>query len=286
MESFNLGAVLFALLLLMWICYAVPRIAERRDVMGASRAAERMNASPIARPLALRSASPRHDHEVSFAMNHNRLLKRPADPTRRTRVDQTPVLRVDHAAEVARTRSVKKTVLLALAGISALTVLLAVLGPLPLWLPLLPMALLAAYIVGLRRAELARREQARRRPVAPHARQVHSAPETPALTAPEAPADLGDRATRAPATLDPQDTEVIPTSVPRTWTPRPVPRPAYSLRGEVEDLASRHVAHRASVLGSTAMPLETDEADRADEADVETPAADLDLDAVLARRRA
>ncbi|WP_262426174.1 hypothetical protein [Brachybacterium sp. Z12] len=46
MESINLGAVLFGILLLLWLAYALPRTASRRDVMGRARAADDAEMTP------------------------------------------------------------------------------------------------------------------------------------------------------------------------------------------------------------------------------------------------
>ena len=70
------------------------------------------------------------------------------------------------------------------------------------------------------------------------------------------------------------------------WTPRPVPRPTYALRGEVDDLATRHAAHRQSMQPAS-VPLESgsvEELEAVDEA--YAPAQNLHLDEILARRRA
>ena len=81
METINLGAVLFALLLLVWLLYAVPRIAERRDLMGHARAVDLSRDSRAARDLTDAAHHRRRDPEVHAAMPENRLLTRPVDPT-------------------------------------------------------------------------------------------------------------------------------------------------------------------------------------------------------------
>ena len=73
---------------------------------------------------------------------------------------------------------------------------------------------------------------------------------------------------------------------PGEWTPRPVPRPTYALRGEVDDLASRHAAHRRSMLPES-VPLERAHVEEAEAVEESfAPAQDLHLDEILARRRA
>lgn len=65
-----------------------------------------------------------------------------------------------------------------------------------------------------------------------------------------------------------------------------MPRPTYALRGEVDDLASRHAAHRQSML-ATSVPLENEKVEELEAVDEGfAPAQDLHLDEILARRRA
>lgn len=314
METFNLGAVLFALLLLVWVGYAVPRSAERRELISRARDAMRSRDSRTARDLSEAAHSRPRAREV-HVMNDDRLLLRPADPTARPRFDASPGTRVDPFEEAGRQRRTLRVVLLALALATIGVGVLAGVSILPVWSVLLPLAVLAAYVVGLRRAELDRRSRlrraaelrdagttasatasspARKSALAEEASQVatptarsdeRSTSATTARTQPDAAAqteehaELGEEIESASAAL----------AAPGEWIPRPVPRPSYALRGEVEDLATRHAAHRSSVAPQqVALEVETD--DVVDEALREepqrTPASDLGLDEILARRRA
>lgn len=289
-DSFNLGAVLFALLLLLWVAYALPRTASRRDVMGRARAAERTEMSPAARDLSTVVHSRRPSREASAPMTQDRLLLRPADPTSRPRFHVDPGARIDHLEERERSRRLLTVVLSALAAVTLALTVLAATAAVPWWVAGLSAAGLAIYLVGLRRAELERRVRSRR--AAALAREQHEhetrsrpyaldeAPVRAEITAPPAAPvqrqpleETAERATRHMAAAG-------------EWTPRPVPRPAYTMRGEVDDLASRHAAHRESV-GVTAVPLEVDGVEELEAVDEGfAPAADLHLDEVLARRRA
>ena len=98
---------------------------------------------------------------------------------------------------------------------------------------------------------------------------------TPAAT-PASRTDLDETSQRASQQV----------SRPGEWTPRPVPLPTYALRGEVDDLASRHAAHRQSML-ATSVPLESARVEELEAVDeTYAPAKDLHLDEILARRRA
>lgn len=309
MESFNLGAVLFALLLVLWIGYAVPRTAARRDVMGRAREAEHSRESATARELPLADLPRSRAHEVP-AMSDDRMLLRPADPTRRPRFDENPGSRVETLAESAAQRRMLFGVLVALGVVAIATVVGAVASLLPWWAPVIALGVLAAYIVGLRRAELDRRARMDRAADAGLAPGTHRRAATaPALAAPQPRAAIARTASgssaAAPAAREAEiSVRTVRSSVldvdadraaeqvarPGEWTPRPVPRPAYALRGDVEDLATRHAVHRRSVAGIS-VPLESDHDDH-DEALDETvrsiPEVDVDLrlDEVLARRRA
>ncbi|MFC7373641.1 MULTISPECIES: hypothetical protein [unclassified Brachybacterium] len=292
MESINLGAVLFGLLLLLWVAYALPRTASRRDVMGRARAAELTEMTSEARDLSAAVHSRRSSREVNAPMSQDRLLLRPADPTSRPRFDAVPGIRIDHLEERARSRRVQRTVLtVLLLGSLALTALAAV-QVAPWWVPAIAVIGLAAYLVGLRRAELERRARLtraatlarRQRAEQENARRAAEAG-TSSPTKPETSQPDQD----APARREPLEavTERAAHHVAAAgeWTPRPVPRPTYALHGEVEDLATRHAAHRQS-MQATSVPLENADVEELEAADEEfAPALDLRLDEVLARRR-
>jgi len=302
-ESINLGAVLFAGLLLLWLAYALPRTASRREVMGRARAADEAEMSSQARDLSAAVHARRSSAEVTSPMSQDRLLMRPADPTRRPRFDADPGARVDLGEERGRSRRLMR---IALIGLVALTVALlaaAVTLLLPWWAPLPAALVLGVFLVGLRRAELDRR--ARRTRAATRARREQAEAETARRRASgdvaspaTAPRELSaPSATSAPATPSAgsaasPDLESASARAaqqvtrPGEWTPRPVPRPTYALRGEVDDLASRHAAHRRGMLPES-VPLESAHVEEAEAVEESyAPAQDLHLDEILARRRA
>ena len=293
----NLGAVLFGILLLLWLAYALPRTASRRDVMGRARAADEAEMTSQARDLSAAVHARRTTAEVNPPMSQDRLLLRPADPTRRPRFDAEPGTRIDLAQERVRSRRLLRVVLAALLTATAVLTGLAVAQIASWWLPAIALAGVVAYLVGLRRAELERRaritraatlarrqraeqETARRRDAA----SAH--PGTPASALATADVDVPARAD-AQATLETgSERAAEQVARPGEWTPRPVPRPTYALRGEVDDLASRHAAHRQSMM-ATSVPLEAEQVEELEAADESfAPAQDLHLDEILARRRA
>lgn len=293
----NLGAVLFGILLLLWLAYALPRTASRRDVMGRARAADEAEMTSQARDLSAAVHARRTTAEVNPPMSQDRLLLRPADPTRRPRFDAEPGTRIDLAQERVRSRKLLRVVLAALLTATAVLTGLAVAQIASWWLPAIALAGVVAYLVGLRRAELERRaritraatlarrqraeqETARRRDAA----SAH--PGTPAPAPATADVDVPARAD-AQATLETgSERAAEQVARPGEWTPRPVPRPTYALRGEVDDLASRHAAHRQSMM-ATSVPLEVEQVEELEAADESfAPAQDLHLDEILARRRA
>ncbi|ATG55114.1 hypothetical protein CFK41_10355 [Brachybacterium ginsengisoli] len=299
MESINLGAVLFGILLLLWLGYALPRTARRREVMGRARAADEAEMSSQARDLSAAVHARRTSSEVNPPMSQDRLLLRPADPTRRPRFDADPGNRMDPVEERSRSRRALGLVLGGLLAVTAALVLLAVLQIVSWWIPLLGIAGLGVYLLGLRRAELQRRARLTR--AATRAREQRARAETarrreaveqPAVAAApqgtQAPADQGPAAPTAPrADLEVAEQRAAEqVARPGEWTPRPVPRPSYALRGEVDDLATRHAAHRQSML-ATSVPLENERVEELEAVDEAfAPAQDLHLDDILARRRA
>ena len=303
MESINLGAVLFAGLLLLWLVYALPRTASRREVMGRARAADEAEMSSQARDLSAAVHARRSSAEVTSPMSQDRLLMRPADPTRRPRFDAEPGTRVDLGEERGRSRRLMRTVLIGLIAATAVLVVAAVTQLLPWWTPLLTALALGVFLAGLRRAELDRR--ARRTRAATRARREQAEAETarcratgaaPQPSTRELPAPSETASVTAPASsaASPAVTDLEAASEraaqqvtrPGEWTPRPVPRPTYALRGEVDDLASRHAAHRRTMLPES-VPLESAHVEEAEAVEESfAPAQDLHLDEILARRRA
>lgn len=309
MESINLGAVLFAGLLLLWLAYALPRTASRREVMGRARAADEAEMSSQARDLSAAVHARRSSAEVTSPMSQDRLLMRPADPTRRPRFDADPGTRVDLGEERGRSRRLMRGVLIALIVLTAGLLAAAVTQLLPWWAPLPGALVLGVFLAGLRRAELDRR--ARRTRAATRARREQAEAETarrraagetssPAavgeLSAPSATstASAASSTSSAPSTASPAAEDLESGSAraaeqvtrPGEWTPRPVPRPTYALRGEVDDLATRHAAHRRSMLPES-VPLESAHVEEAEAVEESyAPAQDLHLDEILARRRA
>ena len=303
MESINLGAVLFAGLLLLWLVYALPRTASRREVMGRARAADEAEMSSQARDLSAAVHARRSSAEVTSPMSQDRLLMRPADPTRRPRFDAEPGTRVDLGEERGRSRRLMRTVLIGLIAATAVLVVAAVTQLLPWWTPLLTALALGVFLAGLRRAELDRR--ARRTRAATRARREQAEAETarrratgaaPQPSTRELPVPSETASVTAPASsaASPAVTDLEAASEraaqqvtrPGEWTPRPVPRPTYALRGEVDDLASRHAAHRRTMLPES-VPLESAHVEEAEAVEEDyAPAQDLHLDEILARRRA
>ncbi|MGP9683106.1 hypothetical protein [Brachybacterium sp. AOP3-A1-3] len=292
MESINLGAVLFGLLLLLWVAYALPRTASRREVMGRARASELSEMSSEARDLSAAVHSRRSSHEVNAAMSQDRLLLRPADPTSRPRFDAVPGARIDLLEERTRSRRLMR---IFLAGMIALTLALAALaiaGVVAWWIPVIAVVAVAIYLVGLRRAELERRARVTR--AATLSRQERAQRETARRAADSAVPAVEPVIAHAPPEKPVQRAPLEATTeraahqvtAAGEWTPRPVPRPTYALRGEVDDLATRHAAHRQSMQPAS-VPLESgsvEELEAVDEA--YAPAQNLHLDEILARRRA
>lgn len=287
MESINLGALLFALLLVLWVAYAIPQLAQRRDVMGRARAAERTEVSPTARDLSAAIRSRRPSREVTSPMAEDRLLLRPADPTRRPRFDAAPGERIDHLEEHARHRRLLAVVLVLLVLATAAVTGLAVTGTLAAWSPAIPVAALALYLLGLRRAELERRRRARRATaIAKQEAATQVEATRPAVGAPSAKPLVASRLPERDSLEETTERAARQVAAPGEWTPRPVPRPTYAMRGEVEDLATRHAAHRQGVRATT-VPLERSDVEVLEAADEQAiPAVDLHLDEILARRRA
>lgn len=162
MDSFNLGAVLIALLVGVWLLYAVPKTADRRYTLGEAEKVAQQRHSESARDVtdACRTYSS-FSHEVT-EMPENRSLLRPADPTSRPRfgVEERTDLVHDRAPRSALNTAI--TVLLVLLVAATLvSVVTTSLSLTSIWLPLGAVAALGLYLVALRTTRSLRSNHAR-----------------------------------------------------------------------------------------------------------------------------
>src|SRR5699024_1855789 len=148
-----------------------------------------------------------------------------------------------------RSRRLLGIVLGALLAVSAVLVVLGIAQIVAWWVPVFAVVGLGAYLVGLRRAEIERRARVTRaatregrEPGEAWSAGLRAREGTaPAQSGGEGPAARGQAPRSDLETGSRRAAEQV--SRPGEWTPRPVPRPTYALRGEVEVLATRYAAH-------------------------------------------
>lgn len=190
MENFNVGAVVFALLIGLWLVYAMPRFADRRRILGEVEKVSAQRHSGSARDLthAVRTYSRQREVEV---MRDNRQILRPADPTSRPRFD-LPQSEADLGARVIapapRLNRVLTAILLSLIVVTVALLVLAAVGAMSVWASVASCGLLFAYIAGLRVTKNARKASGAS---APH---QSSSAATPPHTSAEAETERGDAA--------------------------------------------------------------------------------------------
>lgn len=278
MGTLNLGALLFAMLLVVWVGYALPRTAARRELMGQAREVEKSRDSETARVLSSATRPRPTAREVS-SMPEDRLLLRPADPTRRPRFGDDPGTRMgrlpapsvpgDHggpdtpdgrsrctvhqdgsaagrSAGTARPTAVRNTPLLrgVLAALLVATIVVGLLGGfsvLPAWAVIFPAAALIAYLVGLRRTELERRRTAG--PSEDHGRRHEDSGTAPAqarATVTAAPA-ADETSTARTESVDPAQS--VSEEAPSVGSATAAPDPQDSALGQqIEDAAQDVIA--------------------------------------------
>ena len=279
MDSFNLSALLALFLVVMWMAYAVPRMAQRRRSISDAEMDVRASAPTMSRDIVVSRRSTASTPEVSSPMADSRSLLRPADPTSRPRFSDAPGERVDTLTEERGRMAVLRVLFAALSLATIALIVTSVLSLTPWWAAAGAAVVLAMYIWSLRRAEMHRRarvKQARFR--AEETRRIRTG-ETPVATPAATPAEqehpVAERAEQRAA-------EHV--AAPGEWVPRPVPVPTYALRGDVDDMATRHAAHRAA-MGAVAFEA-ADVEEKEAVAEQEFPqAVELGLDEVMERRR-
>lgn len=162
MDSFNLGAVLIALLVGVWLLYAVPKTADRRYTLGEAEKVAQQRHSESARDVtdACRTYSS-FSHEVT-EMPENRSLLRPADPTSRPRfgVEERTDLVHDRAPRSALNTALTALLVLLVAA-TLVSIVTTSLSLTSIWLPLGAVAALGLYLVALRSTRTLRSNQAR-----------------------------------------------------------------------------------------------------------------------------
>src|SRR5699024_6956074 len=220
--------------------------------MGRSRAADETEMSPQARDLSAAVHARRTTTEVNSPMSQDRLLLRPADPTRRPRFDAEPGTRIDPVQGRARSRRLLGRVP---AGLLTATAALLALAPVQVvawWVPAPAPPGAGASLVGRRRAEFAGRAGLARaatgageeRARAETARRRDAAVErSPASAQPALPAPAEAAAT--PAATPASRTDLDETSQrasqqvsrPGVWPPRTMPLPTYAMPAEADDRA-------------------------------------------------
>ncbi|EPH15800.1 hypothetical protein HMPREF1484_01437 [Dermabacter sp. HFH0086] len=149
MNSFNLGAVLIALLVGVWLLYAVPKTADRRYTLGEAERIAQQRHSESARDVtdACRTYSS-ISHEVTD-MPENRSLLRPADPTSRPRFGVEKRTDLEHDRPHHSGLNTALTVLLSiLVGVTLVTVVTTSLSLTSIWFPLGAVAALGLCLVA------------------------------------------------------------------------------------------------------------------------------------------
>ncbi len=159
MSDFNLGALLLALLLLLWLAYAIPRIAQRREHLGRSHEQSGERFSDTARDLTAGIRAQRQPVKAS-PMARNSALLRPASPIERPRF-QLESGESDLGASIIgdqpRSQRSLAILLLSCIGLTALLTLAAVAALVPWWAAAAALVLTAGVVVGLRLTRDSRR---------------------------------------------------------------------------------------------------------------------------------
>ncbi|MDO5644113.1 MAG: hypothetical protein Q4G21_00275 [Dermabacter sp.] len=152
MESFNVGAVVFALLVGMWLLYAMPNIAERRRVLAESERISALRHSTTARDLTQAARDLSRPREVA-PMRHTSQIHRPLDPTARPRFELSAAdadLGASVIAPTARSPRVLTAILAVLALATAVLLVTTGFSVTPVWAPLVSCAALFGYVAYLR----------------------------------------------------------------------------------------------------------------------------------------
>lgn len=231
-----MSAVILAVIVIMWAVVLVPMWLRRHDAATESRSVDRF--STAMRVLSRRAPGgpdrryvlmPKRDSNASVHVSGASAHRRP--PTRPTPAAPPARPKTRPSLAVRRRRT-----LVAIGGVTFLSLLLAVTGVIGWPLQLVVDLILVAFVVHLRtqakRAAAVTRQRSRAA-VAPAARASRPA----ARPAPAARADAVSVEERVTAPMQPiqpaaegASTEVAATGTDDRWEPVPVPRPTYTMK--------------------------------------------------------
>ncbi len=208
--------MLYAVIILLWVCVLLPIWLRRHDEALESRSADRF--ASAMRTLSRRPAEAR---EVAMPARTGEPIHADAG-TERAIADGRALL----AARRRRSLGV-------LGGLTAGVLGLALLGVVPGWAVALPGLALAGFVVHLRRETKAQAARDRRRRARPRAARLplSSAPRAAARSAADAGASLLPAAAIAATVPEPQQFEAVEepydSELDRVWEPVAVPLPTY-----------------------------------------------------------
>jgi hypothetical protein len=304
MGGINLSALVFALVVVLWLVYALPGIVRRRDLLGEVEAVVRERGSEsvqvLSAPPALAGrhvAAPAEPNGVT--MSEQRVLasreKFAGSSAALPALGDGPAPLSDASARAQergrRQRQVRTVVLLALAAVSLVTVVAALVSALPLWVPLTALGALALFVVGLRRAEVQRLEAMRRVEELRAEIEANRRHDAVRIASPGSAgsADEGEDEVEAPAAAhrapgaasgaSPADRAAVDpvaetgpaggagaagsrsadSSADRTWTPVPVPTPSYLLKDDAGSVYERLAARRSAPVAFESADVEDQE---------------------------
>ena len=231
-----MSAVILAVIVIMWAVVLVPMWLRRHDAATESRSVDRF--STAMRVLSRRSAGgpdrryvlmPKRDSRASVHVSGASATRRP--PTRQSPAAPPSRPATRPAGPRASLAVRRRRTLLALAGVTFLTFLLAVIGVIGWPLQLVVDLILAAFVVHLRtqaKRAAAVSRQRRRAAVAPAAPATAPAPAYVPMASRAATAPVSDDRVTEP--MQPVTDAPAATGTDDGWEPVPVPRPTYTMK--------------------------------------------------------
>lgn len=237
MESFNVGAVVFVLLIGLWLVYAMPTIAERRRILAEAERVSAQRHSTSARDLTNAARNHSRQREVE-SMRDNGQILRPADPTSRPRFE-LPESEADLGARIIaptpRMNRAVAAILLALVVLTVALLVLAALSMVTVWAPVASCGALVLFLVVHSLVKNTRAKTAQKTVTQPSA------------TTSTDHANNSLHETESGAKHSTTPTDAAETAV----TPVPAPRGSHSVTG-VTNPAERHEAFLRHVLDTRA----------------------------------
>lgn len=282
------SGLIYAAIVAAWAAFLVPRWVRRNEEVDRAREAD---AARGVRVLSRRTGPPQapHGRVVEQSVLEGPVAGAPAvQAAAAAAASEASVNSVDQVFAAAARR--RRRLMVVLLASCVLAVGLAVAGPAPGWLPVVPGLLTLLFVFSARRAVVAQAQRRRALERRRAAVRRRAAAEQARLDAELAAAEAAEIAAAGRRLVLPSDEEPVADATDDSWSPVPVPLPTYLTKPKAPRAAARKIdlsssgawtSGRLDPASSIELPRR-EPAERPAEAPADRPAAATGTDGAVA----